>query len=299
MESKKCRTRRESYPPSLSGWTMNINALKLLCTELFDKYEYEKFASHQLSQDDLELEFSVLKISMGPNKNPDPSMFMAHFQKQTLNQAGKPSVFANVTGEACQDLLANSEFQEILKNTEEEEEDEGEADTTIESPDIECLPGFKEFDSSQAASVQYVLGYCTRFLNCTICPDLFAGRDTDFMGLRMNTHIRNKDSSNSNLRYPTLDANDLGKAMTVLFTNQFRNVLKISPKNVRARLCEMIHYNEYRDLLCEECFGVMKDKFFMVLISGEIRRINNEVESQFRQLAVKERTKIEIKLFDP
>ena len=265
---------------------------------MFENFGVEEFSSHQISQDDLELEFSKMRTANGPNKNPHPSLFMATFRNQAVQEAGRPSKFGNVGITTNEDLISAKEFKDVWKDTEDNPETEEEDFNFGENIDIENLPGFESFDRLQAVSSQYVLGYCSRFIIHDMCRNNFAASDTDDRNLKMNAHIRNKDSAESRMAYPNLDAYELGRSMVILFKTEFRNYLSKTPKNIRHALCQQVPYSKFEDILCSECFEIVKDKFFLVMISCEIRKINNDVSFQFKELAQKNIKKINVQIFE-
>jgi hypothetical protein len=169
--------------PCLSGWTMAINCLLELWTDLHEHENFQFLLTNRLNQDCVENLFSVIRGKGGQRDNPDPAQFRISFRQVLVDAVMVPSKSSN-----CQEDVDSFLFT-LTRANDNGNQSEGAAAQVVDSPNQTEL--FEIPDSVKAlltVSVQssdrnkadtaglqesnilaYIAGYICRKIRPTMC----------------------------------------------------------------------------------------------------------------------------------
>ena len=174
--------------PSVIGWQLNINSIKMIWEELSTKYSLECLLTRRLNQDKLENFFSQIKFCGGYRDNPDSIQFNAAYKQITVNR-----VLAPVSNKYCEDDVESflvkvehftSNRQTLHTSSSSKWEDDSHKLPVLPSDTGEVLAECTsqsnkgQLDCQDSNVVTYITGYLIRKTNekyekCSSCSNLW------------------------------------------------------------------------------------------------------------------------------
>lgn len=176
--------------PCLSGWLMNINALKLLWEILKSEYNFSFLLTSRLNQDSLENLFSVIRGRGGHRDNPDPVHFHSAFKQVLVQNMFVPAPSSNCKDDSGEYLLNIDDFSirtDIpLVFTDSAKATDGVTPLLAASEAFSKLHCGEMSDSIYENTLTYIAGYvCRKVLdkhNCAKCRLTMLRNDTSTLG---------------------------------------------------------------------------------------------------------------------
>ena len=185
----------QKKPPTLLGWRINIRSVKALFDELESVYNFKFLKTIITSQDIIESAFGQMRYMNGPNDRPDAMMILYLARKMVRNQISKPVKNGNTEVGMEEFLFSLEELEDSLAEIEDEIEHDEESSTQENADEIDLLSSsdYNDINVSESASIQYVLGYCSRAIKHEKCSQNFKFQDGDNEKyIEINQHIQNK-----------------------------------------------------------------------------------------------------------
>jgi hypothetical protein len=239
MQWLKClqvpRKSNKTQLPSVIGWQLNINSIKMIWEELSTKYSLECLLTRRLNQDKLENFFSQIRFCGGHRDNPDSIQFNAAYKQITVNR-----VLAPVSNKNCEDDVESflvkvehftSNRQTLHTSSSSKREDDSHKLPVLPSDTGEVLAECTsqsnkgQLDCQDSNVVTYITGYLIRKTNekyekCSCCSNLWIAshdettqRNYIFLNKKQYEHL----SPGHGLIFPSTSIIDVVSQLEVAF----------------------------------------------------------------------------------
>jgi hypothetical protein len=179
--------------PCLSGWLMNIAALKMLWEILQAEYSFSFLLTSRLNQDSLENLFSVIRGKGGHRDNPDPVHFRSAFKQVVVQNMFVPAPGSNCEDDSGEYLLNIEDFSVNTDTPLQLTDSVSSHVITVTMPLLSASESLLKLDNAELMedgiydnTLTYIAGYvCRKVLDkhdCDICKSTMLRADTSVIG---------------------------------------------------------------------------------------------------------------------
>ena len=269
-------------PICIQGWIDNITSLKLLWSELKERFDFQFLFTRRLTQDCLENAFAIVRGKGGNNVTPDASKFRSALRTVMINNLLSPSQDSNCEADAAVFLtkynyLKMSYTMNVRLNSSD--------NRPICNEENEIIDNIVQ--TTQANADSYVIGWAISRLPHNECKSVLMSLEHNSHDPE-NFHILVKKYESSNMIFPNECAHMLCSKMSSIFQNNVNKLICESTHAVKHKLVKSL-MSEYVSVegMCDNCYFLLAHKYFAVLNKALVNKTNDSYTSQQKKKNVK------------
>ena len=293
LENVRCLGSRQ--PPSLKGWNMAINALRLLWEDLRLNHGFKFLYTNRLNQDCIENLFSIIRGKGGQLDNPDSCQFRASLRQVMVDRILIPSDSANCEADLDtfvfnMSSIASKSKQRTPSSPQEEEVDQVEEPSQQLPESISSLMSVFTMPKEEVLSVTeeniifYIAGYISRKLNsklCNNCQELTHGQLEQFDETQQVffSHKAIAGTSKGGLVIPSPNLVEVCQAAETVFRDVVERIIHMD--KVRSRIVRSLDKKVSFDMFNSQSCCPLKSHVLLLFTNIRLHHVLRENNRSF------------------
>ncbi|KAL9692256.1 hypothetical protein quinque_000018, partial [Culex quinquefasciatus] len=252
-------------PWFISGWLLDIAAIRALFSELTSEFGFTELSTRALNQDGLENFFGIIRMKNMNNNRPDCGLFEAAYRVAVVNQMLTSREKGNCEQDSGLNLFQLKHFAELKVPVQKNPPAETDSEQVNACLDV--------FDVGQVHNTTYTAAWLSSTLTHEECIETLKGSAQTSSVLATW-----KDNRGLTTKVSTSLLHFVQHAETV-FKKEFTVVLQAGAQGVKRRMLPLVLSGCPR-VLCSHCQKDVLDRYLNMLFKAKCSALNEAAKAK-------------------